>query len=692
MNRLNKWLMIFLLIFTASLLFANEKNEVKIDSVKYKFSEVVVTANRYEKNLFETHIPATISPRAIIWQKGFSSIGEILNEKAGVTFADAGPWSQKPVIRGLVGSHVLTLIDGMRVNNLRDYGNHAPLLDAGQIEKVEIIRGPASLLYGSDAIGGVINYITQKPGTFSPNFHIAGNASIQYNSVNQQLNENISLKGGFKNLSLQFGFSDRNAEDVSTPVGVLKNTAFSGKTIDAKIGLRLTEKHQLTFSAQSDRFSDVGVPINPFASSAKFLSYDRDLLSLSYDYRAPESWWTNSKFQVFYQKGKRNFDALIEGVPKGGLFARQALTANRDVESFGGSAQNRINIFPQNLLTFGVDFFAEFDDTRRIADAEIYNSAGDIVKDPPADFTPPTPKSDRRGFAFFIENEFEITHRLNFTLGARIDEIISHAEATPNTLVETELDKTDRDVSGNFGFLYRINSNLRLTANLGRAFKAPTLQERFFKGTAQVGYLFGNPELKSETSLNADAGLKWKSERFSGEFSIFRNQIDELIVMKPISANADTFLYDNVGKAEIFGGEAEMRFKISRTLSFFANTAYVHGQDMNLNEPLPKMPPLTSFLGFRFELPESSLWLEINSRIVDTQSRIAKNERETPGYTIFNFSSGVQVSDFIKIPLPLQLTFNVHNLLDRDYRDHLSSVTWWSAPGRNISVGLKANF
>ncbi len=692
MNRLSKWLMFFILFFGASFLLANEKNEARIDSVKYKFSEIVVTANRYEKNLFETHIPVSISKRINIWQKGFSSVGEILNKQAGVTFTSAGPWSQKPVIRGLVGSHVLTLIDGMRVSNLRDYGSHAPLLDASQIEKIEIIRGPASILYGSDAIAGVINYITYKPESFSNDFVLSGNASFQYNSVNQQHNENISIKGSFKNLSLQLGFSNRKAEDVSTPVGVLKNTAFSGKTFDAKIGLRITKKHRISLSGQSDRFSDVGVPINPFASQAKFLSYDRDLLSLNYDYRSPESWWTNSKVQVFYQKGKRNFDALIEGVPKGALFVRQALTANRDVESFGGSVQNRINILPKNLLTFGVDFFAEFDDTRRVADAEIYSSAGDIVKNPPADLTPPTPKSDRRGIAFFVEDEFQITHRLNFTLGARIDEIKSHAEATPNTLVETTIDKTDRDVSGNFGFLYRINSNLRLTANVGRAFKAPTLQERFFKGTAQVGYLFGNPDLKSETSLNIDAGLKIKYERISGEFTIFRNQINDLIVMKPISANADTFLYDNVGKAEIFGGEAEVKFKINRTLSFFANTAYVHGQDVNLDEPLPKMPPLTTLLGLRFEMPEQKLWLELAARIVDTQNRVAENENETPGYTLFDFSSGVNLGAFFRTPLPLQLTFNIHNLLDRDYRDHLSSVNWWSAPGRNISVGLKTNF
>ena len=162
--------------------------------------------------------------------------------------------------------------------------------------------------------------------------------------------------------------------------------------------------------------------------------------------------------------------------------------------------------------------------------------------------------------------------------------------------------------------------------------------------------------------------------------------------MNPISAQADTFLYDNVGKAELYGGEIQISYYISKQLHFFINSAYVFGHDVNMNEPLSKIPPLTTFLGFRYENNYNTFWIELNSKIVDSQQRTIKNEKQTAGYTLFNFSSGINLQKMLALPYPLFLTFNVHNILDREYRDHLSSVNWWVAPGRNFVIGLRGNF
>jgi outer membrane receptor protein involved in Fe transport len=192
--------------------------------------------------------------------------------------------------------------------------------------------------------------------------------------------------------------------------------------------------------------------------------------------------------------------------------------------------------------------------------------------------------------------------------------------------------------------------------------------------------------------LNLDGGIKWRFKRLNGELNLFRNQIDNLIVMKPISANADTFLYDNVGKAKIFGGEFQAHLNISQQLAFFMNAADVYGQDIKLDEPLPKMPPLEGLLGFRFEGSDHKYWLEISGRIVNHQNRVMTNELTTPGYQLYNFSSGINLDKFLKIRSPLFLTFNVKNIFNKSYRDHLSSVTWWDAPGRNIVLGLRSSF
>ncbi|MBN1154784.1 TonB-dependent receptor [candidate division KSB1 bacterium] len=666
--------------------------QAEIDSIYFYMPKIQVTANRYEKNLIDTNIPVQVIDRHEIWQKGYTNINDLVELEPGVSKVEVGPWSQKLVIRGLVGPQVLTLVDGMRLEVLRGYGNHAPMIDVDQIERVEIIRGPASVMYGSEAIAGVVNYITQKPNFESERFRLNSDIGLQYSSINNQHTETLKLHGGLSKWSFIVGLTNRSADDVDTPEGTLANTAFNGYTIDSKIGFSPSGNHELFLSTQFNRFTDVGVPTSQYARDAKFVKYYRDLYSLSYNYKAVNQILSSAKISAYYQTGVRNFSAFMENVPKGAAFVRQKLDANRDVDNWGVNAQSSFALLKNNFVTVGIDAFAEYDDTRRIADAEVYNAAGIILKNPPADLTPPTPKSDRLGYGLFIEDEFAASSRLSLNLGARYDLVNSHADATSGTLVLTNRDESDTDFSGNFGALYRVHQSIHLMANIGRAFKAPTLQERYFMGTAQVGYLYGNPELNSESSLNLDTGIKWDAGKFTGEVNVFRNQIDDLIVMNPISAAADTFRYDNVGEALLYGFEFQSLYKITNELSISLTSSYVHGQNTKTDEPLPQIPPLDGSVSLRYEAQNKMYWVELTGRFVDQQTRVAENEPETDGYNLLHVSSGLNLSRIIGFTQPLYLTLNIRNALDETYRDHLSSVNWWYAPGRSIIVGLKTNF
>jgi hemoglobin/transferrin/lactoferrin receptor protein len=682
-------LFIFLMLSTHAF---SQVKETASDSVDYYMKHIVVTANRYEKNAFETSIPVNSIHARDIWLSGLDNAGDILQQHAGISYSDAGPWSQKIIVRGLAGPQVLTLVDGMRLDVLRSYGNHAPLVDVNQIERIEVIRGPASMLYGSEAIAGVINYITKRPLSPTGEFEITGNAGVQYASVNNQNSATLTLNSRYKNWGFLLGITDRKADDIDTPKGKLINTAFDGYSLNAKIGAQYYERHFFTLSGSSNRMHDVGVPVNPYASKAKFLKYDRDVVSLNYEYHSSNDFWKRSRLNTYFQQGERNFEAFIDHKPKGALFVNQLLNANRKVKTYGVNAQNSFSISRNNLLTTGIDLFAEYDDTRRIADAAIVNAADIVMKDPPADLTPPTPKSHRSGAGLFIEDEQNLSSRITLTLGARYDHIMSHADGTPGTLTELDMDESDADYSGSLGLLYRLSQNVHLVTNIGRAFKAPTLQERFFSGTAQVGFLNGNPALDSEKSLNIDGGVKWQTGRFSGELNLFRNRIDDYIVMKPVSAAADTFLYDNVGEAILTGGEAYASVNIARQWDVFANSSFVRGNDDGLDTPLPKIPPMQGMLGVRYTSGDENVRVELTTRFVDTQNRVAENESKTDGYTLVNFSSGINLEPVLGIGFPLQLTFNIRNIFDESYRDHLSYVTWWDAPGRNIIIGLKSGF
>lgn len=692
MQNLKWFLFIFFMFGNFTCLTQAQSQPDMQDSVKYELPKFVVTANRYEKNVFETNVPVSVIEKKEIWQASITSVGDLITSLAGVSYTNVGPWSQKISIRGLTGTHVLTLVDGMRINSFRDYGSHAPLIDVEQVEQVEIIRGPASILYGSEAVAGVANFITKHPASLNSVSNINVNAGVQYSTVNNQNTENFSLSGTQRQWTFLLGINHRSAEDISTPEGKLRNTGFSGFSFDAKIGFRPNQNHRIGFSGQSDRFNNVGIPIDQFAQDAQFLKYNRDLLALNYEYVNANSYFTNAKINLFYQSGERNFDVFIYQKPKGALFVNQTLNAQRQIDSFGGSVLTSFSLLPKNLFILGFDFFGEYDNTKRAADATIYNADGAIIKDPPVELAPPTPKSNRTGFALFFEDEYFIAEKWNLTAGLRFDHIISKAEAAANTLATTAIQKQDCDFSGNVGVLFRVTDDVRLMANAGRAFKAPSLQERYFKGIAQVGYLYGNPDLKSEKSFNLDTGIKWRSAKISGEFNLFKNQIDNFIVMKPISVMADTFLYDNVGKAELYGAEFQINFQLTKFLSLYMNNAYVHGEDSNQHEPLPKIQPLTSLIGVRFEEFSDAYWLELNSRIVNAQDRVVQNEQPTSLYTLFNFSSGLNLGNIFKIQQPVYLTFNINNITNRKYRNHLSEITWWSAPGKNFSFGLKTSF
>jgi len=655
----------------------------------YKNTKIItVTATRYEKNIFETCIPAVVID-ADLRQRNYTTFFDALNENPGITSTEAGPWSMKPVIRGLAGSHVLSLINGMKMNVLRSYGSHAPLIDINQIERIEVIKGPASVMYGSDAVAGVVNIITREAPDFTNKFIIKTGFGLMYNSVNNQSSEYVSLEGSGARISFLTTFDNRIADNLNTPSGELGNTGFKGKFFSADFNFKLSSRQILKLKTELNRMNDVGVPINPFAYKAGFDKYYRDSFQAGYYYNPGNKRWSQVKAKFFYQRGERNFIASIYNVPKGSLYANNELSAHRIVNSSGFDVQGGYFIFRNNLLTAGVDGFLNKDNTERTSDAFITNSSGTVVKDPPEDNTPPTPKAFREGLGIFIEDEWTVSSLLTLTMGTRYDVILSHADPTPNTLVEKEVNETDNDISASIGAIYRLSETLHLFGNAGRAFKAPTLQERFFKGTAQVGYLTGNPDLVSETSFNIDAGIKYYSRSVKAEFSLFRNHINNYIVMEPVTASLDTFKYSNIGDAMLLGGEFFIRVKPYSWMTLFTNTSYVYGEDRNAKNPLPMIPPLNGTIGMKIESPKALFWFETKVNMFSTQNRTADNEKSTPGYVLTDITFGTNLSKLLHTTQGYYATLMVTNLFNVSYRNHLSTVTWWDGPGRNISISIR---
>ncbi|MCK5148247.1 TonB-dependent receptor [bacterium] len=665
---------------------------VKRDTIRenYYAPPTTITANRYVQKTFNARIPVQLIEKQDIQMHGHTTLGEAMSAQPGLDRISTGPWSEKPLIRGLSSSQILTLIDGLRLNVLRGYGQHAPLVDVDQVQRIEIIRGPASVQFGSDAIGGVINIISTKPQTSPGSWSWNPQLHLGFSSVNNQFSQTASISGSSTHNGFLLRYQHRKAEDMQTPQGRLNNTSFNGNSLDMKYLYAPDKHHKFLFNGQIQRFKDVGVPINPFATSAKFKHYNRSLAVASYTYSDPYSKLVNAQIKMYIQKGLRNFEADLAAIPKGPNFVYNKLSAQRDALTSGFQTQIRVMWNESHLMVMGLDGFQENDESSRTADAEIHNSNGQIIKNPPADYSPPGPKAMRIGIGGFIEDELTLK-KWTITSGLRYDITKSKADATAGTLVAQNISENDADYCGNIGLLYKINDNFRLLMHLGRAFSAPTLQQRFFKGTAQVGYLEGNPDLQSETSLNLDTGFRWRLSTVQGEVALFRNNVRNYIVMAPQTAAADTFKYDNIGDALLTGGEITMQWHPISQFELKCSASSVKGEDRNGSTPLYQTPPIRLKLNITLQDERKRLWLKGYAVYTDRQDRVAENELISNAYTLFHLNFGIHLHHFMDLGIKSTLAVNIHNVLNTSYRDHLAAVQWWDAMGRNINLGLQLN-
>jgi hemoglobin/transferrin/lactoferrin receptor protein len=668
------------------------ESETPPDTIRYRMPVVSVTANRRETDVLETNLPVAAVAGDELWSRGFATAADASRILPGTASPSAGPWTGRWAIRGLSGSRVLLLVDGQRLDILRGYGEHPPLLDADQIVRVEVIRGPASVLYGSDAVAGVVNLITgPAPAAGLPPSGLSGRSGVQFHSANAQWNGSAALRYDGRGTVISLNAARRTAGDIRTPKGVLANTAFRGNAFQAEASVRPSRGFRLALSGQADRMDRVGVPIDRYAVRARFNAYDRDRLAGLLEFRRPDRTWKGLAVRLYAQREHRNFDAFISGKPKGALFADQSQNADRRVRAAGWSLQSDWTAGPHYIVA-GAEAFVHRVRSERTADPLLRDAAGAVVKDPPPDTAPPLPRLTQAGLGVFANAEIAVTPAVALQAGCRGDRSLSRAEATPGTLVETGRNESDTDVSGNAGLLIRLGRSLRLTANLGRAFRAPDPQERYFRGPGQSGFVLGDPDLRSETSLNADLGLKWKTDRFEGEIAAFRNRVNRLIVLRTLSAARDTFAYGNVGRALLSGGEIRFLWNAAERIAFGADASVVEGRDEAAGIRLPGVPPVLGNLSVRLNGGPLRWNAEADLRLSGDRKKTAENEIRTGGAGLLDLAFGIGVRGGWTGGLPFRLSLAVRNALNRSVRDPLSSVTWWDGPGRDVTVGMRTEW
>jgi iron complex outermembrane recepter protein len=652
---------------------------IKLDiMLKQSFVEVdeIVVTGGYNSTQHENAVKIEIlklDPEEIKITPNFS---EILTRVPGVDMISKGSGVSKPVIRGLSMNDILVLNNGVRFENYQ-YSDHHPLgIDEFGIENVEIIKGPASLLYGSDAIGGVINFIKEKPAAIGT---VAGDYNMQLFSNSLGITNNFGIKGASKKFfgGIRVG-QKSNADYLQGGGEYLPNSRFNEYSVKANAGF--TDKIG-TFKLYYD-----------FNNQKLGLAEPEAIAGISVRGR---------KTQIFYEELNTH---LLSSQNKLylGKFKLDLNTAwqNTELIHFG-----ELNIYEIQMRLATLSYEAKLylpSDTKSeyIIGFQGFNQNNTNLNNRQTILLPDAATNNYSVFGLLQHTFFR---KLKLQTGVRYDRksisTLSIGIPSDSQTFRPALDKYYGSFSGSFGATYNLTDELLFRANIAAGYRTPNLAELTSKGPHELRFEIGDPNLVPENSLESDLSFHYHKTNITFDLAGFYNRINHYIFISPTGGETETgipiFRYKQAN-SNLYGGEAGFHIHPEpvRWLHFETTFSSVIGKQEN-GDFLPFIPAHKLQFELRAEKEKflflNKAYLAFHSLTAFDQNRPAPDETSTPGYTLLDIATGGNIR--IKNQM-ISVSIQVNNLLDKKYIDHLSTLKEVNAfnPGRNISFNLRVPF
>jgi len=688
-----------------------------------EMGEVVVSTNRTEDYLRNSPFAELIVDKEGIQKRPAVSLPDILQNEPGISLIREGAWGNEISIRGLSRENIVTLIDGNRVVTSTDVAARLSMIDLNDIERVEVIKGASSSIYGSGATGGIINIITKSPKYYD-NFSLNGNVIAEYNTVNNLSIVGGSIFSGGSIWSAKLSGSYRNAENIQTPIGELQNSQFDDYTFSGAINISPTENQKFRIDYQNFKVNDVGIPgssVFPNSAEVRYPFEFRELISAGYDIQNISKTFYKLTAKYSYQLIERsveNIPNIVQIFPaSGGNPARRVsvlkITPSADHKNNNAQLQGNFWLFNSNNLIFGLDYWDRSynGERERYQLIEVLDSSGNVVSTTNKVIgEKPLPNSTYSSLGIFAQDDFKLfDDRLSTTIGLRYDFINISSEETTNPeyeIVNGELNTnppnqkviwpntstSNSSYSANLGFIYSVFANFDLSLALGYAFRSPSLEERFQYIDQGSFVRVGNPNLQPEKGLSSDFGIRYYSGNLKIISNLFYSYYNDLVTEVPgIYEGRNALIKTNVGEASIYGFDFRADYNFWSDVVFYTTISYVKGDDITTGGNLPEIPATNGNIGFKFGLFEF-LNADIYSIIYTTQNDVAEGEITTPGYSVLNLLLNTIPINFSSISF--RIYSGVENIFDKEYRNHLSttrgSIT--IEPGRNIFFKLAVDF
>lgn len=632
--------------------------------------EVVVTATRVERQLFETpHAVSVVGDRDVS-ESNTSRTPDILSGTEGVLIQKTNVGGGAPYIRGLIGKQVLILVDGVRLNNsYYRYGPHQYLntIDPGIVERIEVVRGPSSVLYGSDALGGAINVITKRRTEFPKAGETGWTTQVHAETADRQWGVRAQVEGNRGPIGWIGGLNAKTFEGLrgGGEVGVQTPTRYDEVSGDLKLNYRPDAKQEWILAHQTSRQFDVPKTSEVTLGSKLKFNYEPQLRSLSYlEYRARDvlGVFDGMKLNLSFNRQKEGEEIIARSAP---TIETREIT---DVKTGGiiGEFTSRVGL--SQRLTYGFDYYTDKFDTEK--------KSIDLTTGAMTTVAPGTPNGAKySGWGVYAQDEIALGRRAEIIAGARY----ARFEAQ-GTLGSNNLSFSGGKLTGSMHGLYRLAPHWNLVGGIAQGYRAPNMEDFF--GRVDFVSEIPNTQLHPEKSLNREIGVKYYSPQTSGDVFLFEAGYDDLIVRATVSPGVKQ--RQNLKRATIRGVETGVRHAFTTQWSAGGNLTYTRGKDKDTQQPLQRIPPLYGAVRARYDLTPTQ-WYEVYSNWAQKQTRLSPEDLTdaripasgTPGYATLNLRAGFRPSR------DQEWLISLENIGDIQYKTHGSGVY---ASGLSLAV------
>lgn len=661
----------------------------ELTSSPIEVSEVVVTGSAAASDIKRTSVAVSTINSMQLRALPTTNLASSLVSIPGVSAITTGGAIAKPVIRGLGYNHVVTLDDGVRQEGNQWGDEHGLEIDQNAVDRVEILKGPASLFYGSDALGGVINILEPVPSHIG---HVDSEWSSEYSTNNKLYSNSLMNQGNLNGMVWKVRGTYKSAASFQTPTEYVYNSAFNERDLSAMFGFNKSWGYShIHFSLYDSKIGAIDGARD--STTGKFVDQEGNIVPTN----KLDSRTLYLPFQhVDHQKITWLNNFIIR--------------KNDQLKVNLGYQTNNRREFSESTTTPGLYFHLQtftYDVKYQLASTNGWEPAAGVSgmvqtnTNKGTEYLIPDYQLEDLGGFFYLKKSLEkFTFNGGFRYDTRAIDVTQLTKAGDTLPTFAGFKRNLGAFSGALGMTWNISKSFDMKANLGRGYRAPNIAELSSNGLHEGTFRYekGNSTLNPETSMQLDGEISYHSRQTSLILSGFYNLINNYIYQRNINGevqmvngvNYPVYRYVQ-GNSMLTGFEFFADVHPWDNVHFENSFSYVYGENQETHQPLPFIPAAHSKHSLRWVFRSSRVlkdpYIMGGLDLVTAQDRFDSFETRTGGYALLNMGVG---TDLMIGKTRITLFVKSTNLTNRKYYDHLNRLKYLGIynPGRDVTFGL----